>query len=70
MELKEMSIIIKTFHRKYSLFNLLDSINKYLNECNVYILDDGYISTTKNLDYYYPNLNITVIRSTKDIGNN
>lgn len=70
MELKEMSIIIKTFHRKYSLFKLLDSINTYLNECNVLILDDGYISTTKILNYKYPKLNITVIRSKKDIGNN
>lgn len=63
----EVTIIIKTFHRKYVLLKLLKSINTYLPNTRIIILDDGYLKSRINLNKL-SKLYIRVIRDQIDVG--
>lgn len=50
--MKDITILIKTFLRKKSLYRLLDSIEKYFLEIKIVIVDDGQENLNEELKKY------------------
>lgn len=65
---KELTIGIKTFIRKKSLWTLLSSIEKFYPELPVIVVDDSPIKYKKSTLKKYPKLNILYIDAPFDIG--
>jgi hypothetical protein len=66
--IKDLTIVIKTFHRYQTLERLIKSISMYYPSCTVIILDDSYISKTRNLRKKYSNLELEIVITKPDIG--
>jgi glycosyltransferase involved in cell wall biosynthesis len=66
--MQELTIIIKTFNRKRSLWKLLSSIEKYFPKLNILIVDDSLIKYKKPTLNKFHNLNIKYITKNFDIG--
>lgn len=66
----DITVTIKTMHRKKILYGLLKSIVKFIPDHPIIILDDGYISSIENIKLHFPSLTIDLIRTSPDIGAN
>jgi glycosyltransferase involved in cell wall biosynthesis len=63
-----VTIVIKTFQRKKSLMNLLDSILKYYPELKIIVIDDSLFDYKRQITLKYNSLDLIYIRSKFDIG--